>query len=174
MIEYILQIATDKNSIILDAYAGSGTTAHAVINLNKQDGGSRRFILIEEKVYCETITAERVKRIGGDYKYYEIGEKVLEDGKINPAVTFEELAKLIWYGETQTPLQGKINSAQLGIYDGAAIYLLEEILTTETLEQLPKFDGAKIIYGAACRLDAKILSDEKITFRQIPQDLKLS
>lgn len=179
LIQYLISIATltDKNSIILDAYAGSGTTAHAVINLNQQDGGSRRFILIEIKDYCETITAERVKRIGGDYKYYETGEKILEGGTINPAVTNEELAKFIWYSETQTPLQGKINSAQLGIYDGAAIYLLHgetNILTQETLAQLPLFDGAKIIYGAACRLGEKFLKDEKITFRQIPQDLKLS
>lgn len=176
-IEKILKMCNvDKNSIILDAYAGSGTTAHAVINLNQQDGGSRRFILIEEKAYCETITAERVKRIGGDYKYYEIGEKILEGGTINPAVTNEELAKFIWYSETQTPLE-KINSAQLGIYNGAAIYLLHgetNILTQETLAQLPPFDGAKIIYGAACRIDEKFLKDKKITFRQIPQDLKLS
>ena len=45
-----LEISTDENSIILDSFAGSGTTAHAVLNLNKQDGGNRKFILIEMEI----------------------------------------------------------------------------------------------------------------------------
>ncbi len=87
LIERILQLATDKSSIILDSFAGSGSTAHAVLNYNKQDGGSRRFILVEMEDYAETITAERVRRVitgygncinavdgvGGDFSYYEIG-----------------------------------------------------------------------------------------------------
>jgi adenine-specific DNA-methyltransferase len=63
LIERILQISTNKNSIILDSFAGSGTTAHAVLNLNKKDGGNRKFICIEMEDYAETITAERVKRV---------------------------------------------------------------------------------------------------------------
>ena len=62
-IERILQIATNPHDIILDSFAGSGTTAHAVLNLNQQDGGNRKFILIEMEAYAETITAERVKRV---------------------------------------------------------------------------------------------------------------
>ena len=68
LIERILQIATDKNAIILDSFAGSGTTAHAVLNLNKQDGGNRKFILIEMEDYAEKITAERVRRVIKGYK----------------------------------------------------------------------------------------------------------
>ena len=56
-----------ENSIVLDSFAGSGTTAHAVLNLNKQDGGNRKFILIEMEDYAETITAERVKRVINGY-----------------------------------------------------------------------------------------------------------
>ncbi|WP_240699477.1 site-specific DNA-methyltransferase [Spirosoma sordidisoli] len=63
LISRVLQIATDKDSIVLDSFAGSGTTAHAVENLNRQDGGRRRFILVEMENYAETITAERVKRV---------------------------------------------------------------------------------------------------------------
>lgn len=63
LIERILQVSTNENSIVLDSFAGSGTTAHAVLNLNKQDGGSRKFICIEMEDYAETITAERVKRV---------------------------------------------------------------------------------------------------------------
>lgn len=68
LIERILQIATEKDSIILDSFAGSGTTAHAVLNMNRKDGGRRRFILIEMMDYAETITAERVKRVIKNYE----------------------------------------------------------------------------------------------------------
>ena len=65
LVEKCLLIGTkvDSNDIVLDCFAGSGTTAHAVINLNRQDGGNRKFILIEMEDYAETITAERVKRV---------------------------------------------------------------------------------------------------------------
>lgn len=65
LIEHLLNIAvgTKPDSIILDSFAGSGTTAHAVLNMNKRDGGNRKFILIEMMDYAETITAERVKRV---------------------------------------------------------------------------------------------------------------
>ena len=110
-VQHFINIATltDKYAIILDAFAGSGTTAHAVINLNAADGGNRKFILIEEKDYCKTITAERVKIIGGSFDFYRLGEKFFEGGAINPAVTFEELAKIVWYSETKTPLLAEKN-----------------------------------------------------------------
>ena len=94
LIEKILQLSTDKNSLILDSFAGSGTTAHAVLNLNKQDGGNRKFILIEMEDYAERITAERVKRVidgygeagkevggtGGNFSYYELGLPMFVEG----------------------------------------------------------------------------------------------
>ena len=67
LIERILQIATDPDSIILDSFAGSGTTAHAVLKANASDGGYRRFICIELMDYADTITAERVKRVINGY-----------------------------------------------------------------------------------------------------------
>ena len=67
LINRILQIATDKHSIILDSFAGSGTTAHAVLNLNKKDKGNRKFILVEMEDYAENITAERVHRVMQGY-----------------------------------------------------------------------------------------------------------
>ena len=69
LLKRIVQIATKKNSIILDSFAGSGTTAHAVLDLNKKDGGNRKFILIEMMDYADTITAERVKRVMTGYPY---------------------------------------------------------------------------------------------------------
>lgn len=87
MLDYLMEVSTNKDSIILDSFAGSGTTAHAVLDLNKQDGGNRKFILVEMMDYADTITAERVKRVidgygegnkaveglGGDFSYYELG-----------------------------------------------------------------------------------------------------
>ncbi len=74
LIERILRIATDPDDIVLDFFAGSGTTAHAVLNLNKEDGGNRRFILVSnaeatgdqpEKNLCRDVCAERVRRESG-------------------------------------------------------------------------------------------------------------
>ena len=103
LIKRILRIATDKESIILDSFAGSGTTAHAVLALNKEDGGNRRFILCQmpyetkeqedkKENICESITAERVRRViqgvanakdenlraglGGTFSYFRLGKEL--------------------------------------------------------------------------------------------------
>ena len=92
MIKHILQIGTDPNCIVLDSFAGSGTTAHAVLALNKEDGGNRKFILIECEDYADTITAERVRRVingvpdasdealheglGGSFAYCTLGKPI--------------------------------------------------------------------------------------------------
>ena len=173
LIAKLIQSITDKDSIVMDAFAGSGTTAHAIINLNNSDGGNRRFILIEEKDYCETITAERVKRVGGEFKFARLGEKLFTaSGAINPQVTSEELAAHIWFNRTGTALTEKISLPLIGIHDGAAIYLLQEILTEKIFATLPIHDGQKIIYGAACRLSNSFLRTNKIIFKQLPTDIE--
>ena len=68
LIEELVLQATDQNSIILDSFAGSGTTAQAVLDLNKEDGGKRKFILVEMEDYADKITAERVRRVIKGYK----------------------------------------------------------------------------------------------------------
>ena len=94
----ILQIATDTDSIVIDSFAGSGTTAHAVLSLNKQDGGNRKFILVECEDYAETITAERVRRVisgapdakdtallqglGGSFTYCTLGDPIETDAML--------------------------------------------------------------------------------------------
>lgn len=88
----ILEMATDKNSIVLDPFAGSGTTAHAVLKLNATDGGNRKFILVEMEDYAEQITAERVRRViqgygqvagtGGNFDFYEVGKPLMTVGKL--------------------------------------------------------------------------------------------
>ena len=188
LIQHLIGIATamDKNAIILDCFAGSGTTAHAVLKLNESDGGNRKFILIEEKDYCKTITAERVRRVGGSFDFYRLGAEISDaEGKINSSVTFEQLANFVWFSATKTPYREPQNSPLLGIYNGTAIYLLYNgilkdksgkggnILTKKILSVLPQHDGEKIIYGSACRIDENFLEENKIIFRQIPKELNL-
>lgn len=69
LIERVIQIATDRDSLILDSFAGSGTTAHAVLASNSRDGGNRRFILVEGEDYCDRLTAERVRRAIRGYAF---------------------------------------------------------------------------------------------------------
>ena len=124
LIERILQIASEPDSIILDSFAGSGTTAHAVLSLNKKDKGNRKFILIEMMDYADSITAERVKRVingygegdkraegaGGSFTFYELGEPLFdEDGNLNAAVSAEKIREYVWYMETKQPLPKSAN-----------------------------------------------------------------
>jgi adenine-specific DNA-methyltransferase len=81
LIKRVLQLSTDKNSIILDSFAGSGTTAHATLELNKEDGGNRKFILVEMEDYANTITAERVRRVIANLYHKAHEEKTTENTK---------------------------------------------------------------------------------------------
>lgn len=94
LIERIIQIASDSNSIILDSFAGSGTTAHAVLNMNKKDGGNRKFILVEMDDYADSITAERVKRVikgySSDRKDTVFDKKITASNLVNGAEILNE------------------------------------------------------------------------------------
>ena len=79
----IIRLSTDKDSIILDSFAGSGTTAHAVLALNKADGGNRRFVLVECEDYVDSITAERVRRVIKGYKHKGVQRTELLNEKLS-------------------------------------------------------------------------------------------
>lgn len=121
LINWIISIHQDDDALVLDSFAGSGTTAHAVLNLNKQDGGNRRFILVEiESSIAQDVTAERVRRVaegytnakgeqaeglGGGFRFCELGEPLFdEEGKIRETVVFADLARHVWFTETGEPL----------------------------------------------------------------------
>jgi adenine-specific DNA-methyltransferase len=118
-IDKILRVASCSDSLILDSFAGSGTTAHAVLNLNKQDGGKRMFILVEMEDYAETITAERVRRVmngfgegkkatpgtGGSFSYYTLGPRLFDEHhNLNEEVGLAKIREYVWYTETRTEL----------------------------------------------------------------------
>lgn len=69
LLQRVLEIGARSNAIILDSFAGSGTTAHAVLEANKRDGGTRRFILVEMEDYADVLTAERVRRCINGYDF---------------------------------------------------------------------------------------------------------
>ena len=111
LIQRVLQTSNfQPDDIILDSFAGSGTTAHAVLALNKEDGGNRKFILVECEDYAYSITAERVRRVingvpeardaalreglGGSFTYCTLGEPIDVEGMLTGEAlpTFSALA----------------------------------------------------------------------------------
>ena len=71
-----LKITTSHDDLVMDFFGGSGTTAHAVLALNKEDGGRRRFILVEQLDAHVTICIERIQKVGGDFVYCEVVGKI--------------------------------------------------------------------------------------------------
>lgn len=192
LLQFILTIATNKDSIILDSFAGSGTTAHAVLNMNKADGGNRKFICIEMMDYADTITAERVKRvingygegkkavdgIGGNFSYYELGEPLLVDDKLNNAVSTEKIREYIYYMETKQalPEASADEPMLLGVYHGAAYYFNYEkdastTLNAAFLKSIKTQAEAYVIYADTCVLSENKLQQFNITFKKIPRDI---
>lgn len=191
LLERILQIASAPDSIILDSFAGSGTTAHAVLNMNKQDGGHRRFILVELGDYAETITAERVKRVidgygegkkavegtGGGFSFYELGVKLLENGKLNPAADVEKIRVYVWYSETKQPMPEKSTEKYLlGTDNGRAYYFVYEpkqvtALDFDFLNTIQTQASSYLIYADTCLLSEDELKRFRITFKKIPRDI---
>jgi len=191
LISRILEISTDKNSLILDSFAGSGTTAHAVSNLNKQDGGNRKFILIEMEDYAENITAERVKRvingygstegISGSFDFYELGQPLFnEDGNLNETVGVEKIRQYVWYSETKSSLSQKEgikeNSFFLGKHNDTAYYFNYEKDEVTTLDHaflsIVKTKAEQyVIYADNCLLTKNFTTRHHIIFKKIPRDI---
>ena len=83
LIERVLELASEPDSIVLDSFAGSGTTAHAVLKANAKDGGHRKFILVESEDYADRLTAERVRRAIQGYAWAGTQRETLLEEKIN-------------------------------------------------------------------------------------------
>ena len=194
LIERIVQIASDPDSIILDSFAGSGTTAHAVLNMNKADGGNRKFILVEMMDYADSITAERVKRVidgygegkkavegtGGNFSYYELGPVLLlPDGNLNEDVGAEKIREYVYYMETKEPLpagQPKDEPYFMGLCRNTAYYFYYARERVTTLDYAflatiqTKAEGYTI-YADLCTIPQETLRLHSITFKKIPRDI---
>ena len=192
LVQRIIQIATSKDSVILDSFAGSGTTAHAVLNTNKADGGNRKFILVEMEDYADSITAERVKRVirgygegknavdgtGGSFSYYELGEPLLIGENLNEAVEPEKIREYIWFMETKTPYTPAAgdNPYYLGKHNDTGYYFYYEpqritVLDYDFLSTITEKTVGTVIYADRCSIDDSKLSQMGIVFKKIPRDI---
>ena len=194
LVERVLQIAGEREALILDSFAGSGTTAHAVLNMNKADGGNRKFILVEMENYAGSITAERVKRVidgygegkkavegtGGNFSYYELGPVLLlPDGNLNEEVGAQKIREYVYYMETKDPLpteQPKDEPYFMGLCRNTAYYFYYERESVTTLDHTflatiqTKAEGYTI-YADLCAIPQETLRKYNITFKKIPRDI---
>lgn len=194
LVERVLQIAGEREALILDSFAGSGTTAHAVLNMNKADGGNRKFILVEMGNYAGSITAERVKRVidgygegkkavegtGGNFSYYELGPVLLlPDGNLNEEVGAQKIREYVYYMETKDPLpteQPKDEPYFMGLCRNTAYYFYYERESVTTLDHTflatiqTKAEGYTI-YADLCAIPQETLRKYNITFKKIPRDI---
>jgi len=98
LVQRVIEHATAPDSLVLDSFAGSGTTAHAVLKANAADGGSRRFILVEGEDYADRLTAERVRRAMKGYAWVGTQKETLLEEKI----TFTQFRKADeWLGRVE-------------------------------------------------------------------------
>ena len=187
-----MKVAGNENALVLDSFAGSGTTAHAVLNMNKADGGHRKFILIEMMDYADSITAERVKRVihgygegknavegtGGNFSFYDLGEPLLVGDCLNEAVAPEKICEYIWFMETKTPYAplSSGNPYYLGQHNSTGYYFYYEPQRVTVLDYAflatikEKADGT-VIYADRCSIGEDKLAQMGITFKKIPRDI---
>ena len=198
LIARILQIATDSDSIVLDSFAGSGTTAHAVLAQNQKDGGNRHFILIECEDYADSITAERVRRVingipdanddalraglGGTFSYFELGrpmrQESLLDGSHLPS--WEKLASYIFFtatGQEFNPAATDRETGFVGRSESHDVFLMYEpdieklkslALSLPVARALPAGSRRKLVFAPTKYLDPEFLHQYRIDFQQLP------
>lgn len=191
LIEFVCKLSTDKDSIILDSFGGSGTTAHAVLNMNKADGGNRKFILIEMCDYVDTITAERVKRVidgygegkkavegtGGGFKFYELGEQLLDGDYLNENAGTDKIREYVYYTETKQRAENKEDESYfLGLHIETAYYFCYDRYSVTTLDRellhtIKTKAENYVIYADRCILSDEELEKYHITFKKIPRDI---
>lgn len=151
LIKYLIEVGSLDGDLILDSFAGSGTTGHAVLDLNYRNQGKRNFILVEmDQSISEKVTAERLRRvisgyqkagdptkqvigIGGGFRFCRLGTPLFDEfGDVASEVTFPDLAAHIFFSETGVPIPKKANSELLGVYRDRAVYLLFDATHAET------------------------------------------
>ena len=180
-IKRILELATDKDSIVLDSFAGSGTTAHAVLELNKEDGGNRQFILVEQEDYANTITAERVRRVingvetarnetlkngtGGTFSYFELGAAIEMEAILtqNTLPSYLEFARYLFYTATGEQFNEKVMNEETGFigesrnyevylfYQPDIEWLKQNALTLDRCRSFPKNKSKKHLVFAPAK-----------------------
>lgn len=144
LVERLIEQVADENDIVLDSFAGTGTTGHAVLNLNARDSGRRRFILVEiDPAICHEVTLQRlhkavmgyipasgkdaVSALGGGFRFCNLDAPLFDaDGNINSIVTFADLAAHVFFCDTGSPIPHRADgtTSLIGTFQGRGIYLL--------------------------------------------------
>lgn len=193
LIKNLVRLGSNNEDIILDSFAGSGTTGQAVLELNKEDGGKRKFILVElEKDIAKNVTSKRLSKIikgyeganfpegtGQGFEYLDLnGELYDYSGFVNPDAKYEDMAAYIFFTETKSYLDiPSIKKPLIGSMGKTHYFLFFEnkgnnILDEQTLKKTSEHKGIKVIYADKCLLDEEDLVKHGITFKQIPYELK--
>jgi len=193
LIERILRIATKPGDIVLDFFAGSGTTAQAVLNLNKEDGGKRRFILVSsteatadapDKNLCRDVCAERVRRVISGYTNKK-GQSVeglggsfayLRCRRISAATVFRSVQHdQVWtalqliHDVALMPYQAKLPIQMTESKRGLVIYLPKLTDTVlDALQETIHAVGQAVVYSWQPALLAQRLTDPRVAFEPIP------
>ena len=159
--------------------------------MNKSDGGNRKFILIEMCDYAETITAERVKRVidgygdgkkkndgaGGGFKFYELGEKLLDDEYLNENVGTDKIREYVYFTETKQHVTSKDDEPYfMGKYFDTAYYFYYEKNAVTTLDRaflhtVKTKAESYLIYADKCIISDEELEKNHIKFKKIPRDI---
>jgi adenine-specific DNA-methyltransferase len=203
LIKRLIEIATNKGELVLDSFAGSGTTAAVAHKME------RRWITVEMETDCIPLITKRLSSIiegqdgigitkevnwkeGGGFQYCTLGDPLFDSsGQITKTVSFMDLARFVFFKETGRPLPEDVSVRYplIGTHHGMAVYLLYNgilgdktpeggnALTRAVLSDLPSHEanlsGPKVVYGTSCRVGAERLKQKNITFRQIPYELKV-
>ena len=199
LLERIIQIATKPGDLVLDSFAGSGTTGHAV--LNAVDSDLRRFLLVEMDTEISSKTTRKRLEFASlkspsagnvGFRYCTLGDPLFDEfGVLNPNVTFADLAAHVFFCETGSPIPSRADpaSALIGTFQGRAIYLLHaaaslglasepegNVLNVAALESLttPEADyrGTRVVYGEGCSVPDERLRAKGVVFKQIPYQLE--
>lgn len=193
LIKYLTSMVTGNDGIFLDFFAGSGTTAQAVLELNAEDGGQRRFILVSsteatadtpDKNLCRDVCAERVRRVISGYNNKK-GQAVAGLGggfaylrcrRIPAATVFRSIQhEQVWtalqliHDVTLTPYQAKLPMQVAESKRGLVVYLpklTESIL--DTVQETIHAVGQAVVYSWQPALLAQRLTDSRVAFEPIP------
>lgn len=181
LVKQCIALATTEGDIVLDSFAGSGTTAQAVLELNEESGVERNFILVEMESYANELTAERTRRVikgvktaksdllkkgtGGSFSYFELGDTIemesLLRGKNLPSYT--EFARYLFYTATgeefneqaineKTGFIGESKNYEVYLFYKAELdWLKKNALTLELCKSLPKFKNKQRLVFAPAK-----------------------
>ncbi len=198
LLQELIRQGCPQDGIILDSFAGSGTTAHAVLALNAEDGGNRRFILVEQEDYADTLTAERVRRVikgvprakdttlqaglGGSFTYCTLGPNFDEDELLRGGLpAYQEMARFVFFtatGEQLDEAQIDEENCYLGesarysvylIYKPDVEYLKHTPLDLKFAMNLTVSEGKlRLVIASHKYLDEHRMAEYDIEFCQLP------